>query len=198
MGVRACVRVCGCSTGAVPKDIKGKVRQMLLSDGPMMQSQFLPKWNKTFPDNQFDYAGWGFERLTGALESLPDLVVITKDGAKKSYLSLKGGAPPPVGAAADGAAGKGAGISRDAMAGVVAGVIGSKANVDPAQVQAFMKQPKLQFTIDCLVAEFAKFSAAGVSHVHALHVKRHHHIIHPNIRPPARTPTRTRARTYAV
>jgi len=127
----------------------------------MMQSQFLPKWNKTFPDNQFDYAGWGFERLTGALESLPDLVVITKDGAKKSYLSLKGGAPPPVGAAADGAAGKGAGISREAMAGVVAGVIGSKANVDPAQVQAFMKQPKLQFTIDCLVAEFAKFSAAG-------------------------------------
>jgi hypothetical protein len=31
-----------------------------------------------------------------------------------------------------------------------------------AKVQAFMKQPKLQFTIDCLVEEFAKFSAAGV------------------------------------
>jgi len=144
------------------KDVKGMVRQLLVTEGPMMQSQFLPKWRKMFPDNQFDLVTWGFERLTAALEALPDLVVITKDGPKKSFLSLKGGPPPPIGgAAADVAAPKGAGMSREVMTGVVAGVIASKGSVDPATVQAFMKQPKLQFTIDCLVEEFAKFSAAG-------------------------------------
>ena len=45
-------------------------------------------------------------------------------------------------------------MSREVMTGVVAGVIGSKGSVDPAKVQAFMKQPKLQFTIDCLVEEY--------------------------------------------
>jgi len=91
---------------------------------------------------------------------MPDLIVITRDGAKKFFVSLKGGTAPPV---SGGESGKGGGaMSRDAMSGVLAGVIQSKVgNVDPAQVQAFVKQPKLQFTIDCLVEEFAKFSSGA-------------------------------------
>jgi hypothetical protein len=101
------------------KDVKGMVRQLLVTEGPMMQSQFLPKWKKLFPDYQFDFKTWGFERLTATLEALPDLVVITKDDPKNSFLSLKGGPPPPIGgAAADGAAPKGAGMSREVMTGV--------------------------------------------------------------------------------
>ena len=131
----AFVSLCLCRTGVVPKDVKGMVRQLLVTEGPMMQSQFLPKWRKMFPDNQFDLVTWGFERLTAALEALPDLVVITKDGPKKSFLSLKGGPPPPIGgAAADVAAPKGAGMSREVMTGVVAGVIASKGSVDPARI----------------------------------------------------------------
>ena len=124
-----------CRTGVVPKDVKGMVRQLLVTEGPMMQSQFLPKWKKLFPDYQFDFKTWGFERLTATLEALPDLVVITKDDPKNSFLSLKGGPPPPIGgAAADGAAPKGAGMSREVMTGVVAGVIASKGSVDPARI----------------------------------------------------------------
>lgn len=74
-----CVSLCRCRTGVVPKDVKEKVRQLLVTEGPMMQSQFLPKWKKMFPDYQFDFGTWGFERLTALLEALPDLVVITKD-----------------------------------------------------------------------------------------------------------------------
>jgi hypothetical protein len=47
------------------------------------------------------------------------------------------------------------------MSGVLAGVTGSKSNVDDTQVEVFMKQPKLQFMINCLVEDFAKFSAPG-------------------------------------
>ena len=119
----------------VPKDVKEKVRQLLVTEGPMMQSQFLPKWKKMFPDYQFDFGTWGFERLTALLEALPDLVVINKDDPKKSFLSLKGAPPPPIGgAAADVAAPKGAGMSREVMTGVVAGVIASKGSVDPARI----------------------------------------------------------------
>ena len=148
------------STGSVPKEIKSSIRQMLVETGPLVQSRFLPEWKKKYPETLFDTASWGFQRLTDALESMPDLIVITRDGAKKSFVSLKGGTAPPV---SGGESGKGGGaMSRDAMSGVLAGVIQSKVgNVDPAQVQAFVKQPKLQFTIDCLVEEFAKFSSGA-------------------------------------
>jgi len=146
-------------TGEVPKAIKAKVREMLVASGPLVQSRFLLEWKQTFPDEPFDIQSWGFERLTDALESI-DLLVITRDGAKKSYVSLKGGAAPPAVVESGGGreAAKG-GMSRGAMSGVLAGLVASKSgSVDPAQVQAFMRQPKLQFTIDCLVEEFDKFS----------------------------------------
>ena len=99
------------------------------------------------------------------MESMADMIVITKDGNKKAYLSLVGGPAPELAGASAAPAPTGAvpaTISRVAMSGVLAGVVASKtSDVDPAQLEAFMKQPKLQFTIDCLVEEFAKFSAAA-------------------------------------
>ena len=99
------------------------------------------------------------------MESMADMIVITKDGNKKAYLSLVGGQAPELAGASAAPASTGAvpaTISRVAMSGVLAGVVASKtSDVDPAQLEAFMKQPKLQFTIDCLVEEFAKFSAAA-------------------------------------
>ena len=99
------------------------------------------------------------------MEAMADMIVITKDGTKKAYLSLVGGPAPELAGAAAAPVANGAvpaTISRVAMSGVLAGVVASKtSDVDPAQLEAFMKQPKLQFTIDCLVEEFAKFSAAA-------------------------------------
>jgi len=81
----------------------------------------------------------------------------------QSWVSLLGGATPVLTPPTEsGAAGNG-GMSRGAMSGVIAGLVASKSgSIDPQQVQAFMKQPKLQFTIDCLVEEFAKFSAGDI------------------------------------
>lgn len=134
------------------------LRKLLQTTGPLVQSNFSPEWKKTYPDKPFEYREWGFEKLGAAFESVPDLVVITKDGSKKAYVSLKGG---PLPAAVDPANGAGA-MTSETMKGLVAGAIASKVpNVDIKQVQAFFGQAKLQFTIDCLVEDFAKFSAAG-------------------------------------
>lgn len=147
-----------CSPGAVPKEFKALLKKLLQTTGPLMQSNFPAEWKKGNPDKPFDYRAWGFEKLGAAFESMPDLIVITKDGPKKSYVSLKG-ASLPAAALTNGAGGA---MSSDTMKGVLAGAISSKVeNVDPKQVEAFIGQPKLQFTIDCLVQEFAKFTAAG-------------------------------------
>jgi endonuclease/exonuclease/phosphatase family metal-dependent hydrolase len=46
-------------------------------------------------------------------------------------------------------------MSRDNMSGIVVAVIQSKVqNIDMDKVKAFMSQPKLEFTIDCLIEEF--------------------------------------------
>ena len=144
------------------------LRKLLQTTGPLIQSNFSPEWKKAYPDKPFEYREWGFEKLGAAFESMPDLVVITKDGAKKAYVSLKGGPQPSAGAA------NGAGaMTSETMKGVVAGAILSKvANVDPKQVQAFVGQAKLQFTIDCLVEDFAKFAAAGGGGAGAARKKR--------------------------
>ena len=149
--------------------MKKKIKAFLEGTGPILMSRFLPEWGKINADTPFEREAWGFERLTNVFESIPDIIVITKDGPKKSWVSLVGGPLPNIEtndttpeAPAPKAA---AGLSRVAMSGVLAGVIASKmpsvVDVDPAQVEKFMRQPKLQFTIDCLVEAFTKFSAAS-------------------------------------
>ena len=143
----------------MPKEFKGLLKKLLQTTGPLIQSNFTPEWKKSHPEKPFDYRAWGFEKLGAAFESMPDVVVVTKDGPKKSYVSLKGQAPAA--APATNGAGGGA-MSSDTMKGVLAGAISSKVAIsDPKQIEAFIGQPKLQFTIDCLVEEFAKFAAAG-------------------------------------
>jgi hypothetical protein len=143
----------------VPKEFKGLLKKLLQTTGPLIQSNFTPEWKKSHPEKPFDYRAWGFEKLGAAFESMPDVVVVTKDGPKKSYVSLKGQALPAAAPATNGAGGA---MSSDTMKGVLAGAIASKVAIsDPKQIEAFMGQPKLQFTIDCLVEEFAKFAAAG-------------------------------------
>jgi len=64
-------------------EIQNKVRELLVASGPLVQSRFRQEWKKTFPDEDFDIQTYGFERLTDALESMTEIVVITRDTAKK-------------------------------------------------------------------------------------------------------------------
>jgi hypothetical protein len=46
-----CVVMRDHSTGTVPKEIKGKVRELVVQTGPLAQFRFLPGWKKAFTDN---------------------------------------------------------------------------------------------------------------------------------------------------
>ena len=151
-----------CHRTGVPMDIRGKIRELIVASGPLMCSQYNSAWKKKFPEVQFNYQEWGFERLQACFESMPQLVVITKDDSK-TWVSLTGGVQPTVGGGgvANNNGVQGAVMSRGNMSGIVGGVIASKVpNVDMDKVKAFMSQPKLEFTIDCLIEEFAKFSTS--------------------------------------
>ena len=87
-----------------------------------------------------------------------DVVLITKEGPNKSCVSLKGQELPEVAPATNSVGGV---MSSDTIKGVLACGISSKVAILDPRIEAFMRQPKLQFTIDCLLEEFAKFAAAG-------------------------------------
>jgi len=74
------VFACYCSD--VPKEIQNKVRELLVASGPLVQSRFRQEWKKTFPNEEFEFQTYGFERLTDALESMTEIVVITRDTKK--------------------------------------------------------------------------------------------------------------------
>ena len=79
-----------CHSTGVPMDIRGKIRELIVASGPLMCSQYNSAWKKKFPEVQFNYQEWGFERLQACFESMPQLVVITKDDTK-TWVSLTGG-----------------------------------------------------------------------------------------------------------
>jgi len=133
-------------------DYKVMVSNILQSNGDMLQSRFIPMWKRTYPEVPLDYKTWGFAKLGDYFESISDVVETYRlPDQNGTYLRLRTGGETSNGHVESGA------MTSSMMAGALTGVISNRTGVDPFAVEAFIKQRKLQFTIDCLVREFERF-----------------------------------------
>jgi bis(5'-nucleosyl)-tetraphosphatase (symmetrical) len=134
-------------TRQVPQGVEARLRALLSETGPLVQSRFLDAWSARYPDAPFDYSAWGFGRLTSALEAMPSAALLARPQGSRTDTVF----PADYGIATDQAE------AQDVMRNALGAIVAREASADQAAVAAFLAQPALRFTIDCLVSEYLKY-----------------------------------------
>ena len=168
----------GGSIARVPEDMELRVGAMLAETGPLVQARFLDVWAARYPEAAFDYSAWGFVRLGSALKAMPGAVMLARpEGSltdtvfpaayqtllpydSANLVSAQGHAAAHKHvrdrrSVSDAAASSVSDVVRHGLAAAVA----HEAGAGPDEVAAFLAQPALRFTLDCLVSQFVKYRA---------------------------------------
>ncbi len=137
----------------VPQDVEARLRALLSESGPLVQSRLLDVWAERYPDAPFDYSAWGFRRLTSALHAMPSVVSVARPHGSRTDTVFP--------ADYDIAKAQGEPDGDDVMQDALSALVARETGADKAAVAAFLAQPALRFTIDCLVSEFHKYQEEG-------------------------------------